>query len=317
MNKWMKTLLCGVAAAALVACGGGDDTTTTATTGGGGSTAAPAAMTGLGEQGFAVAQFGVGAAVDGMIIPVAPFAPPTSLESPQAAPPQDPMDISSRCQTGSATQQQTGESTYQLVYTNCRNADSEATYNGVINVTAVNGMGEEDTDYTADFDSTGLTVTVNNNSKTLTFVYKNRTDVESHAMVMSNIVRSGNNITKVKNVMNVSINLGASSNVTLQDYAMTFDSTVNPETIDLSGKYVIRLKPSDFISPLPAGVPDMEIPLTFTVTTNPILKVGTGDGFSGGTLIMSDTTLGYKVETNFTDKKITITVAGQATTYGF
>ncbi len=317
MKNWFKTMLCAVSAATLVACGGGDyvDPNPAAGGGGGGGGATtPEAIAALGAQGFVVANFGIGGAVDGMLIPVAPvMMGPASLETPAA---QEPMDISSRCSSGTATQENVEENTYEIVYTNCVGVESDVKYNGTVTVVAVNGQGEEDTDYTVDFDA-GLQVSLEIDGTTYAYTYTKR-DGAAHAMVLSGIVRDEEGASKVTSLMNVDVAIGTGT-ITLEEYTLTFDRTVSPEQISINGTYILNLKLSDF-GPLPTGVPDMDVPLEFTTSTDPVLTVGDADEFTGGTLILEDARVPaatYRIETNFTTRKLTITVAGQAATYDF
>ena len=313
MKNWLKTMLCAVSAAALVACGGGDSAPAADAGGGGGGGgggATPEAIAAMGTQGFVVANFGIGGAVDGMLLPVNPPAPPSSFESPAAEPPSVMLD---RCKEGGSATQTTSGEAYVIVYNNCVHPDSDVKYHGTVTVAPVDDDAESATEYTVDFDSTGLQISLDLDGKSYSYIYKNRAGA-SHGMVLSDITRSGDDVNKVTSLMNVAITIGTGS-VTLEDYKLEFDSSVTPETIKLSGKYIVNLKTSDFGVTLPAGVPDMAFPLTFVTSTDPVLTVGDGDEFTGGTLKLEDATLGYKVETNFTTKKLTITVAGVASTY--
>lgn len=316
MKNWFKTMLCAVSAATLVACGGGDYVDPNPAAGGGGGGggggASSDAIAGLGTQGFVVANFAIGGAVDGMLIPAPVVAfVPASLESPADAP--DPMDISDRCMPGGeASQTEVEPHVYEIVYTNCVGVDSDVKYNGTVTVREFEDTAG--TGYTVDFDSTGLQVSLELNGTTYEYIYKNR-ESDVHAMVLSDIVNGEDGMTKVTSLVNVDITIGTGS-VTLEDYKLEFDRTSSPETIALSGKYSVMLKPSDF-GPVPAGLPDVAFPLTFVTSTDPILTIDDADEFSGGTLKLKDSNNIYEIATNFTTKKVTITVSGIATTYDF
>jgi hypothetical protein len=293
MKNIYKALLSCAAAAILAGCGGGDSapaalttTPTTTTT----STTSAAALTGLSgsmESAAGLAIDGVNAGYYGnfsTFLPAGVFAPATVSPDPTMP----------SCSTGTAVYS-SGPS--KITYTGCKIGD--ATLDGVAGI--VGGTGS----YTVTFNvdpAHPLKITAPGaDNKTATFTYLGKE-------VVTNLVGTYGNYTAGKVVLNVEVQIGTSSTVTLTNFTVNFSKSGTVETTTLDGKYSTMIKLSDFGVPATPGVPD-SVSVEFTISTPTAVKYNSATDKEEAGLIRFVST-GFTMEVDFGTKTVRLITAG-------
>jgi hypothetical protein len=291
MNKWIKTLLCGVATAALVACGGGDDAPAAAAGGGaGGSASTQAALTGMSDQVSAAASFAVEGMLDGYFGALPILSAPTGMVSPAA----QPNLATPSCSSGSVT-----STASTITYSNCKLSD--ATLNGTVGV--VLGVSAHTVTFSP-VGQTDFTVALTTDSgKSVTYKYTGTqviTRLEGTDPVTGFTVKINSTVFVV----------GGSTSFKLTNFLVNYDRTTEGatsyENIDLAGKYLASVKLADFGVTVP-GFDTLDIDFDITTPTRIKSKLPDGPAVAG---VYKLSSASFSLEVDFGANKVRLLITG-------
>jgi hypothetical protein len=291
MKTIYKALLSCAAAAILAGCGGGDSAPaalvvppTTTTTSSGSS----ASLTGLSDSMESAASLAIDGVSAGYYGNFSTFLPAGLFAPAGVAEPSMPT-----CTTGTAVY---SASPSKIRYTGCKIGD--ATLNGVAGIVGNNSA------FTVTFNvdaANPLKITAPGaDGKTATFTYLGKE-------VVTNLVGTYPNYTGAKVVLNVEVQIGTSSTVTLTNFTVDFSKSGTIETTTLDGKYSTLIKLSDFGVPATPGVPD-SVSVEFTISTPTAIKYNSATDKQEAGLIRFVST-GFTMEVDYGASKVRLITA--------